>query len=65
MASVLVMLVMPYKKHVESYGYGVVRELVGHGLGKRCTKNQRCQTMADEEAEKLLQRHGRGTGTHD
>ena len=22
------------QQHVESYGYGVVRELVGHGLGK-------------------------------
>jgi methionine aminopeptidase len=26
---------MQFKKYTESFGYGVVRELVGHGLAKK------------------------------
>ena len=29
------MLVMQYKNIVKHHGYGVVRELVGHGLGRK------------------------------
>jgi methionyl aminopeptidase len=29
------MWAMPFKHHVEKHGYGVVRELVGHGLGTK------------------------------
>lgn len=36
------------QKYTESFGYGVVRELVGHGLGKKCTKHQKCLIMAKE-----------------
>jgi hypothetical protein len=32
------------KKHAEYAGFSVVRELVGNGLGKLCTKNRRRRT---------------------
>ena len=39
------------QKHAENFGYGVVRELVGHGLGKRCTKALKFPTLAKEAGE--------------
>jgi methionyl aminopeptidase len=45
------MLVMQFKKYTESHGYGVVRELVGHGLGQ---KNARRPWNAE------LRQRGRG-----
>jgi methionyl aminopeptidase len=40
------------QKYTESFGYGVVRELVGHGLGqKKCTK---CRTTENAVAKLLL-----------
>ena len=35
--------------HATAHGYGVVRELVGHGLGNSCTKNHRCPISAGKE----------------
>jgi methionyl aminopeptidase len=35
------------QKYTESHGYGVVRELVGHG-GQKCTKTLKCRTTAKE-----------------
>jgi methionyl aminopeptidase len=29
---------MQFKKYTESHGYGVVRELVGHGLGQNARR---------------------------
>jgi methionine aminopeptidase len=40
------------QKYTESHGYGVVRELVGHGLGAKCTKIRKCRTMANAAAAK-------------
>ena len=35
------------QKHAESNGYGVVRALTGHGIGKACTRTPRFPTSAD------------------
>ena len=29
------------QQHVEAYGFSVVREFVGHGIGQRCTRSRR------------------------
>lgn len=34
------------QSYAESFGYGVVRELVGHGIGHRCTKSRTSPTTA-------------------
>lgn len=34
------------QKYNEDNGYSVVRQFVGHGVGKTCTKIQKFQTMA-------------------
>ena len=40
------------QEHTEKkHGYGVVRELVGHGLGKACMKIRRYLTMEREEPD--------------
>ena len=36
------------QNHCESNGYGVVREFVGHGIGKRCMKNRQFPITAEE-----------------
>jgi methionyl aminopeptidase len=41
---------MQFKKYTESHGYGVVRELVGHGLGQKM----------HEDPETELRQRGRG-----
>jgi methionyl aminopeptidase len=38
------------QRHCESHGYGVVRELVGHGRVKSCTKTPKCPTTGSEGA---------------
>jgi methionine aminopeptidase len=38
------------QKYTESFGYGVVRELVGTDLGKKCTKILKCQTTENAVA---------------
>lgn len=40
------------QNYCEAHGYGVVRELVGHGLGQKCTKILKCQIMAVVAAER-------------
>ena len=40
------------QNHAESNGFGVVRELVGHGLEDLCMKNQRFLIM--EKKEKVI-----------
>ena len=40
------------QKFTEAHGYGVVRELVGHGLGQKCMKTLKCQIMAEEAEAK-------------
>jgi len=32
--------------HVAPFGYGIVRDYVGHGIGKKCTKIPRFQITA-------------------
>ena len=33
------------QSHVEAHGFSVVREFVGHGVGRRrCTRSRRCPT---------------------
>ena len=39
------------QNHAESNGFGVVRELVGHGLEDPCTKNQKFQIMVKKEKD--------------
>lgn len=40
------------QEYVEGFGYSVVRDLVGHGLGKTFMRNQKCQTMEKEDMER-------------
>lgn len=38
--------------YCESQGYSVVRELVGHGIGRKCMRNRKCLIMADVDADR-------------
>jgi methionyl aminopeptidase len=53
------------QKYTESFGYGVVRELVGHGLGKKCTKILKCQTTENAVAVNFYWRYGCSNWTYD
>jgi methionyl aminopeptidase len=44
------------QEFTEKRGYGIVRELVGHGLGRKCMKILRYPTTEDEVAEKKFKR---------
>ena len=44
------------QKYTEDRGYGVVRELVGHGLGRTMHEDPEIQTMEKEEEARNLQR---------
>ncbi|KKX47516.1 hypothetical protein L950_0226055 [Sphingobacterium sp. IITKGP-BTPF85] len=35
------------QEHVSKYGFGIVRELVGHGVGFHLHENLRCQTTVN------------------
>jgi methionine aminopeptidase len=47
----------PFKKKIQSHGYGVVRELVGHGLGQKNARGQKCLITANGR-ETFLRRNG-------
>ena len=41
------------QNYVNQYGYGIVKELVGHGLGKVFMKNLKFQIMVNLELVKF------------
>jgi len=43
------------QRHCESHGYGVVRELVGHGLGKKLHEDPQVPNYGKRGSGKLLQ----------
>ena len=45
------MILVFIQTHVEQFGYGVVREMVGHGVGENLHEEHRFRTMEKEEEE--------------
>ena len=43
------------QEYVESFGYSVVRELVGHGIGRNCTKNLKFRITEERDPGMKLQ----------
>ena len=52
------------QQYVESHGYSIVREYVGHGVGARCTSRRRSPTTAIPAGDRAAPRHDACNRTH-